>query len=223
VRVAAGRTKSANNLKQIGLAIHNYESAYRHLPEDIKDKTGKPILSWRVAILPYIEQNAIYQRFKLDEPWDSPNNHRLLVQMPVAYATPAERDGRMQRGNRTFYRGFSGAGGAYSRRDPVGARRKVGLDQPLVPGKLGVGDFRHGMTNTPLVVEAGDSVEWTKPDDLDLSPGKPFPKFGGVRPNDDSVFVLFADGSVRTVKRTVPQAEWRKAVDVLGPEPGKIE
>ena len=60
-----------NNLKQIALAMHNYEATYGHFPHDITDKDGKPILSWRVAILPFIEQDNLYKQFKLDEPWDS--------------------------------------------------------------------------------------------------------------------------------------------------------
>ncbi len=56
-----GRTASNNNLKQIMLAIHNYHDAVGQLPADIVDKNGKPLLSWRVAILPYIEQDAALQ------------------------------------------------------------------------------------------------------------------------------------------------------------------
>src|SRR5438132_8532158 len=74
VREAAGRAQSQNNLKQIALAVHNYHDVYGHFPQDITDKNGKPILSWRVAILPFIEQDNVYKMFKLDEPWDSENN-----------------------------------------------------------------------------------------------------------------------------------------------------
>src|SRR4051794_14898536 len=75
-------TKSQNNLKQIALAFHNYESANGFSPADISDKDGKPILSWRVAILPYIEEDALPRQFKLDEPWDSENNKKLIEKMP---------------------------------------------------------------------------------------------------------------------------------------------
>src|SRR5262245_11036025 len=72
------RRASANNLKQIGLALHNYHDTYGKLPPAaICDKAGKPLLSWRVAILPFIEQNALYKQFKLDEPWDSEHNKKL--------------------------------------------------------------------------------------------------------------------------------------------------
>jgi Protein of unknown function (DUF1559) len=212
---AADRMASNNNMKEIGLAVITYETEKHDYPSNSYGPDGKPLLSWRVHILPYLgpDGDALYKQFKLDEPWDSPNNRRLLDQMPAVYGTPAERNGRAPKGNKTYYRGFAGAGGVFSRRDPA-AKGKPGADQP--PGKVTVLDFKHGMSNTPIVVEAGESVEWTNPDDLDLSPGKPFPSLGGIRPKDDTIQVLFADGSVRAVRRTVSEAQWRTAVNVAG-------
>ncbi len=72
-RSAAHRAQCTNNLKQIALAYHNVHSATNTFPPPaIADKDGKPLLSWRVAILPYVEQQELYNKFKLDEPWDSP-------------------------------------------------------------------------------------------------------------------------------------------------------
>src|SRR5262249_34008276 len=74
----ANRKQSQNNLKLIGLAFHNYLSTYGVFPASASFKKGKkPLLSWRVAILPFIEQEALYKKFKLDEPWDSPHNKKL--------------------------------------------------------------------------------------------------------------------------------------------------
>ena len=79
-----------NNLKQIGLAFHNYHCANNAFPRAaITDKRGKPLLSWRVAILPYIGQQALYNKFNLDEPWDSPHNRELLKEMPSTYVCPS--------------------------------------------------------------------------------------------------------------------------------------
>ncbi len=87
VRGAASRTQSQNNLKQIGLAMHNYHATNNMLPPHATyDKNGKPLLSWRVFILPYIEQQDLYKQFHLDEPWDSEHNKKLLAKMPVIYA-----------------------------------------------------------------------------------------------------------------------------------------
>src|ERR1700721_4145755 len=77
---------SSNNLKQIVLAFHNYYSTYNILPSDVLDTDGKPLLSWRVAILPFVEEQALWMQFKMDEPWDSPNNKKLIEKMPKLYA-----------------------------------------------------------------------------------------------------------------------------------------
>ena len=82
----AERARSMNNLRQLMLALHNYHDAHGHFPTDIRDKDGKPLLSWRVHILPYIEQENLYRQFKLDEPWDSEHNKKLVKSMPKVFA-----------------------------------------------------------------------------------------------------------------------------------------
>src|SRR6202789_1676353 len=90
-REAARRAQCVNNLKQIGLAMHNYHSANDAFPMPaITDKDGKPLLSRRVAILPYIEKQELYNKFKLEEPWDSPHNKALLKEMPTTYLCPSQ-------------------------------------------------------------------------------------------------------------------------------------
>jgi type II secretory pathway pseudopilin PulG len=90
-REAARRAQCVNNLKQIGLAFHNYHDANNQLPPAAStDAKGKRLLSWRVALLPYIEQQALYGQFKLDEPWDSPNNIKLLDKIPTTYRCPSD-------------------------------------------------------------------------------------------------------------------------------------
>jgi hypothetical protein len=229
VTEAADRMNSNNNLKQIGLATMSYEGKYNDFPNNSYGPDGKPLLSWRVHILPFIEEEGLYKQFKLDEPWDSPNNRRLLDQMPLAYATPAERTGRAPRGNQTYYRGFSSPGALFARRDVPGPpQAKGGLGRkdagpqifgpPLNQRPLTMGQITDGLSRTILAVEAGDPVEWTKPDDLDASPGKPFPKLGGIRPTDDAIQVVFLDGVVKIVRRSVPEANWRAAVTYAGNE-----
>ena len=79
-REAARRSQCVNNLKQIGLAMHNYHAQQNKFPgAAITNKQGKPLLSWRVAILPLLDQQGLYEKFKLDEPWDSPHNRALLT------------------------------------------------------------------------------------------------------------------------------------------------
>ena len=95
---------SQNNLKQIGLAFHNHNDTFNRLPADIKDKDGGALLSWRVAILPFIEEDNLYKQFKLDEPWDSDNNKKLIAQMPKLFAPVRVK----AKEGETFYQVFTG-------------------------------------------------------------------------------------------------------------------
>lgn len=209
---AANRMASTNNLRQIGIGAFNYNSVTGHLPADSYSADGKPLLSWRVHILPYIEEQNLYAQFRLDEPWDSPNNRRLLDQMPMVYATPPERTGKVAKGNRTFYRGFTGNGGAM-------AKQSNSPPAPGLPRGLAFVKVTDGISNTILALEAGDSIEWTRPGDLDPSPNLPFPKLGGIRPDDDKISVLFVDGSARLIRKSVAESMWRAGATANGGEP----
>jgi hypothetical protein len=187
VRVAAARTQSANNLKQIGIAIHSYHDAYGHMPTDILDKNGKPILSWRVAILPFIEQDALYKQFKLDEPWDSANNKQWSQVMIKTFLSPDTPLPPKPEWGMTSYRAVSGPGAAFE------------------PGKkLRLTDFTDGTSNTIMVVETNDLVPWAKPGDYPFDPKKDLPKINP--PGKRDVFqALFGDGSVRAIKPTISE------------------
>lgn len=150
-RAAAQRMSSSNNEKQIMLAFHNYESAYRQLPNRAwkRDADGKPLLSWRVALLPFLEESNLYQQFKLDEPWDSPHNIQLLDRMPATYRNPQVPT---EKGYTTYLMPF-GAG-------------TPGSEE----GKLTFSMFTDGLSNTIAIVEVDSeySVPWTAPDDIDI-------------------------------------------------------
>ena len=96
VQEAAQRMQSTNNLKQMALAMHSYSSTNRSFPPagvgDPRQPAAqrKPLLSWRVAILPFVEQQQLYNQFKLDEPWNGPNNIKLLAKMPRIYMLPGD-------------------------------------------------------------------------------------------------------------------------------------
>src|ERR1700676_3675353 len=93
-REAARRAQCVNNLKQIGLAMHNYHSTYDCFPPAVTaDDQGRPLLSWRVLILPYLEEAPLYAQFHLDEPWDSPHNLPLASKMPRVYTCPSDPTG----------------------------------------------------------------------------------------------------------------------------------
>jgi RNA polymerase sigma factor (sigma-70 family) len=182
VRTASKRMVSMNNMKQIALAMHNYHDVYGRLPPPaIVDKDGKPLLSWRVAILPFIEQDNLYKQFKLDEPWDSEHNKKLLAQMPPNYA-PVK--GATKEPFATFYQVFTGKGTAFE------------------PGeKITLVSIEDGTSNTIMLVDAADAVPWTKPEDLTFDPTKPLPKLGAEFP--DVFLAAFCDGSVHALPKNM--------------------
>jgi hypothetical protein len=183
VREVAKRMQSTNNMKQIVLAMHNFHDIHGKLPAAYSvDKDGKPLLSWRVHILPFIEQDALYKEFHLDEPWDSEHNKKLIPRMPKIYLS----SNNLPEGSLTTYL------------VPVG-------DATIFPGKDAVAmkDITDGTSNTVLVVDAADknAVVWTKPDDLKVDLKKPE---AGLAVRDGKTFTLaFADGSVRNVTTKV--------------------
>lgn len=201
-RGAAARSQTANNLKQIGLAMHNYHDAMGYLPMPaICDKNGKPLLSWRVAILPYIEQDNLYRLFKLDEPWDSEHNKKLAENYKIKiYAIPGVDD--LKEG-KTRFRVFTG-----------GKDKVTAMFEHNVKTKLS--EISDGTSNTLMVVAAKEAVLWTKPDELNFDPkGNP----GDLLYfQNDVTPALFGDGSVRYLSRKVTLENWRALVSKNGGE-----
>src|SRR5262249_12689161 len=111
IRAEKPVTEDTNNLKMIGLAFHNYHDANGHMIRAICDGKGKALLSWRVAILPFIEEEKLYKEFKLDEPWDSPHNKKLIAKMPKVFAgAPVKAGDPEPASNTTPYQVFMGPG-----------------------------------------------------------------------------------------------------------------
>jgi len=179
-RAAAMRAQSVNNLKQIGLAFHRYHHVKGKLPASANlGPDGKTPHSWRVAILPFIEQNDLYNQYKLNEPWDSPSNLKLIEKMPAIYAHPQQG-----RGSSPSYYVISGPGAVFN------GSTSLTFDK-----------LTDGTTNTILAVEAARETPWTKPEDIAFDPNGAPPKLGGLSANGFNT--LFTDGSVRFIGETI--------------------
>ncbi len=157
VRRASARTTSTNNIRQVVLAMHNYHDSYRGLPARYsKDADDKPLLSWRVHILPFLEQQDLYDEFHLDEPWDSDHNKQLIERMPDVFKHPRIRleDGK------TVYVVADGA-------DSPMAEPEDSHDDSEQPTGVKFREIRDGTSTTALVLEVNQdhAVTWTKPDD----------------------------------------------------------
>jgi RNA polymerase sigma factor (sigma-70 family) len=177
--------RSGGKLRSIARAIHAYLDANNlAFPSAaITSADGKPLLSWRVAILPYLgtKEKALHAEFKLDEPWDSPHNKALLSRMPKVYA-PVVKTGDEK--YETYYQGFVGTGALFENGQTV-----------KVP------DVTDGTVNTLMVVEAENRVPWTKPEDLPFEANKPLPKLGGQF--KDGFAAATADGTPHFIKKTI--------------------
>jgi prepilin-type processing-associated H-X9-DG protein len=182
-RAASRRTASVNNLKQIGLAFHNYAQVKDHFPASVNRDRGNFPYSWRVAILPYIEQQELYNQYRFDEPWDGPNNRKLLDKMPAIYAYPGQ-DGDPPGPSNTAYFVFTG-------KSTIGG----------VEGGAKIMQITDGTSNTILAVEVKRDIPWTKPEDISFDANAGVPELGGFSPNGFNA--LFADGSVRFISKSV--------------------
>ncbi len=189
-RGAAVQTQSVNNLRQIGLALHNYHDVFKTFPPAYStDPDGKPLLSWRVHILPFVEAAGLYEQFHLDEPWDSEHNKTLIPRMPRVFRPRASKAGP----GKTNYLGVGGEAGIF-------------------PGKEKVrfADIKDGTSNTMAVVEADDpsAVIWTKPGDFVPDSADPFGGLIGLQ--REGFLALFADGRAELIHEGV-DPDWLRA------------
>lgn len=195
---ASVRQKAIDNMKQIMLALVTYADVNGHYPPPVlTGPDGKTSYSWRVAILPYLEQTSLYERYKFDEPWDSDSNQQVLEQMPAVLrdptADPKSKD--------TSYYALVGAETCFGERGGKGTSFAEILD---------------GTSNTILVVEAKRDVPWTKPEDIVYDSAQPTQGLGGIRPAD--FLAGFADGAVRELPKTIDANELRKLITRAGGE-----
>ena len=189
-REAAQRAQSTNNLKQIALAMHNYADVHKGFPPAVLlGPDGKTPHSWRVAILPYLEQQELSHQYNFNEPWDSETNKKVLARMPVVFRHPSVPGIAGNRQSSSYYV-LTGKGGIFH-------------DEPSKSG-TDFGQIRDGTSNTLLVVEAKRDIPWTKPEDIPVDVEGQLPKLGGYA--HEAFAAALADGSVRTFPSTIDPA-----------------
>jgi len=193
-REAARRMQCSNNLKQIALAMHNYHDVHKCLPAGyVADEEGKAMHSWRVALLPYMEAQPLYDQYNFDEPWDSPNNLNVARQMPEMLRCPSAPESPPGAGMTNYVVVLSETPEeAVARNSLFGANSWTRFS-----------DITDGTSNTLLVVEVKEPVPWTQPDvDLHFE-NMNFQVNGGANSigsfHPSGANVAFADGSVQFV------------------------
>lgn len=170
-----------NKLSQILFGCIRFEAKNRKFPATgTKDADGQPLLSWRVHILPHVDQMELYNQFHLDEPWDSEHNMTLIAKMPDLYCHTDMKatDGK------TVFLGIAGEGGV------------LGTLQKEKAGENGFGKIVDGSSNTALavVVEPSAAVIWSKPADLEADDGEKTVEM--TDENEGGTTVGLTDGSV---------------------------
>ena len=204
VRSAAQRAQSANNLKQIAIAMHNWADAHGgRLPPPIimgQDGKGKVPHSWRVAILPYLEQEPLYRQYHFDEPWDSEANKGVLAQMPLFFRNNVDDP---KSTNSSYFVLTSEKLLEETPAPGEGASAPEGGFQTAFSAKNGMPftQILDGTSNTLAMVEAKRDIPWTKPEDILFDPAKDPPKLGGYF--KEGFNAALCDGSVRFIDQRI--------------------
>ena len=195
-REAARRSQCKNNLKQIGLALYNYHDAYGAFPPAYTvDSHGKPLHSWRTLILPYLDQESLYQKINLAKPWDDPANVDALKSFPPTYSCP-------------------------SATNPPGMTTYLavtGKDSCFRPGQSRmISEITDGTSNTLMVVDITQThaVHWMSPQDADealllgmAGEVKDLQHIGGFQG-------ALADGSVRFFSVNLPATTLKALISI---------
>lgn len=205
----AARVSSCNcNLKQIGLALHNYKATYGTLPPAyVADEQGRPMHSWRVLLLPFLDQVELYEAYDFSEPWNGPNNSKLLNRIPKFYICPSwtPRPPSIARSPIFSPLTLLACTGTSSVPHTITTTSYAAAFGPhcAFRGATGVAfdEFPDGVSNTVMIGEAaGASIPWTKPEDIDVAK---HPKLndpqGFSSDHHDRVQFSLGDGSVRSL------------------------
>jgi prepilin-type processing-associated H-X9-DG protein len=204
--------RTQNHLLQILYAILSFEKTYGRFPGMICDPEGRALLSWRVKILPFIEEETLYQQFHRDEPWDSPHNLKLLDKMPRYFGSDQVSEAPA---THTHFRIFLSSS-RHDLRSPDAPPFSL-FDPPLGPKRLRLCDIGDGPENTLAIVEAKEAVPWTMPEGLEFPREGPLPKLADFWP-DGKANVGFFDGSFELLSINIPESELIKLITPNGGE-----
>ena len=198
-REAASRTMCANNYKQVGIALIRFHDTNQALPPASLSSPGPAKASWRVAILPYLEQNNLYEQFAINEPVNSPTNLKAALITPKVYECPS---GSLAAPGTTYHQALVGKNSALS--DSRGTRFAT---------------FLKGVSGTILTSESKTSLGWASSGDLSFGTDAAslLPNLGGY-PHAYGFHALFGDGSVRFVQSTIAADEFRGMASKTGSE-----
>jgi hypothetical protein len=188
------RTECKNHLKQLALAMHNYHDKYGSFPPAyVADKNGRPMHSWRVLLLPFLELGPLYDQYRFDEPWNGPHNRLLAESAPSLFHCPFDTDAKTDAsylvvvGPKTIFPGAS---------------------------SIKIADITDGTSNTILLVEAVDSgINWLEPRDMSYEEAlrgiNPKTGWGISSHHEGGAQVALADGSVRLLPDKTPVEQFR--------------
>ncbi|HEV3298256.1 MAG TPA: DUF1559 domain-containing protein [Planctomycetaceae bacterium] len=177
--------ETRENLKALGLAMSKYQDRYKHFPPAVViGPDGKTPHSWRVDLLPFLGEKAqrLYAQYRLDQPWDSPSNKKVLAQMPDVFRSPYDDP----KSTNSAYYVLVGPGTVFE-----------------IPKGIAIGEITDGTELTLLIVEAKRDIPWTKPADIPYDPKQPIPMLGGFF--QGAFGITMADGSARIMRQGVPE------------------
>jgi prepilin-type processing-associated H-X9-DG protein len=204
-REAARRAQCNNNLRQIGLGLITYHDIWNtYPPAYLADANGKPMHSWRVLILPYVEQKPLYDRYNFDEPWDGPNNSQLAALMPPVFGCPSDA-ATVPGGTTTSYAAITGPGTMFDGETSSSIRTVT-----------------DGTSNTIMVAETTAGMNWMEPRDLDVNQmtlqinGSPA-EISSHHPGGAQA--VFADGHTSFLQQSVTAQVLRALITKAGNEP----
>jgi hypothetical protein len=180
--------QTLSNLKRLAIAAHNFRDVHERFPPAVlMGPDGQIPHSWRIELLPFVDQEALYKQYRMNEPWDSENNKKVLEKMPAVFRSPFDDPKSTNSG----YYALVGPGTMFE--GTAGIRMAQVTD---------------GSSNTLLIVEAKRSIPWTKPDDIAFDPEKPLPEVGGFIKGRFAG--AMADGSVGEfdIEQVKDQLKW---------------